>query len=96
MRTKGELERDLKLKNLNRLSILKPGLIKNRPDARTGEKIAQFFSFIPFPQIDVLELGTVMMGLAEVHSEEAPKQESVIKVYENNDLVAFLNEYRKK
>lgn len=33
------------------LSILKPGLIKNRPDARFGEKVAQFFSFIPFAAI---------------------------------------------
>lgn len=35
-RTKGEVERDLKLKKLNILSILKPGLIKNRPDQRFG------------------------------------------------------------
>jgi hypothetical protein len=36
MRTKGEMERDLKLKKLKMLSILRPGLIKNRPDARFG------------------------------------------------------------
>ena len=36
LRTKGEVERDLKLKKLQMLSILKPGLIKNRPDARFG------------------------------------------------------------
>jgi uncharacterized protein YbjT (DUF2867 family) len=36
MRTKGELEKDVKAKKLKRLSILKPGLIKNRPDARFG------------------------------------------------------------
>lgn len=36
MRTKGELEKELKTKKLQMLSILKPGLIKNRPDARFG------------------------------------------------------------
>lgn len=36
MKTKGEMERDLKLKKLQMLSILRPGLIKNRPDARFG------------------------------------------------------------
>jgi hypothetical protein len=45
------MERDLKLKKLKMLSILRPGLIKNRPDARFGEKFVQVFSFIPFPQI---------------------------------------------
>ena len=37
MRVKGEVERDLQAKKeLRMLSILRPGLIKNRPDARTG------------------------------------------------------------
>lgn len=47
------------------LSILKPGLIKNRPDARTGEKVAQFFSFLPFPQVQCLDLAKFMILLAE-------------------------------
>ena len=50
-RVKGEFQRDVKLKKLNMLSIFNPGAIKNRPDARTAEKIAQFFSFLPFDQI---------------------------------------------
>lgn len=33
------------------LSILKPGVITNRPDARFGEKVFQFFSFLPIPLI---------------------------------------------
>ena len=73
MKVKGELERELKEKKLNRLSILKPGLIKDRPDARTGEKIAQFFSFIPFAQITCLELCLAMRGLGETYAEEAIK-----------------------
>jgi hypothetical protein len=45
------MENDLQLKKMLNISILKPGLIKNRPEARFGEKVAQFFSFIPFAQI---------------------------------------------
>ena len=41
VRTKGEVEAELKAKKLNMLFIHHPGLIKNRPDARTGEKIMQ-------------------------------------------------------
>lgn len=46
MKTKGEVERDLKLKKLNLLSILKPGLLKHRKDARTVEKIGTFIPFV--------------------------------------------------
>lgn len=44
-KTKGEVEEGLKLKGLNLLSIFKPGLLRNRRDARTVEKI---FGIIPF------------------------------------------------
>jgi oxidoreductase len=44
-KTKGEVENELKNKKLNLLSILKPGLLRNRRDARTVEKI---FGLIPF------------------------------------------------
>jgi len=64
LRTKGEVERDLKTKKLQMLDILKPGLIKNRPDARFGEKVAQFFSFLPFSAIECTDLGLVLRGLA--------------------------------
>jgi len=54
LRVKGEVERDLKTKKLRILDILKPGVIKNRPDARFGEKVFQFLSFLPIPTIDCL------------------------------------------
>jgi hypothetical protein len=78
MRTKGEVERDLKTKKLQMLSILKPGLIKNRPDARFGEKVAQFFSFIPFPAIECQDLGLCLRGLAETKVADASKSEGKI------------------
>jgi hypothetical protein len=49
---------------LQLISILKPGLIKNRPDARFGEKVAQVFSFIPFPAIECIDLGLCIKGIA--------------------------------
>jgi hypothetical protein len=55
------------------ISILKPGLIKNRPDARFGEKVAQVFSFLPFPAIECIDLGLSLKGLAETKNSEAFK-----------------------
>lgn len=78
------------------LSILKPGLIKNRPDARFGEKVAQFFSFLPFPAIECTDLGFCLKGLAETKSTEAPKSEGKITTYENKDLLEFLKTYQNK
>lgn len=46
LRVKGECERDLKLKQLNLLSIFQPGLLRNRKDARTIEKIVQVLPFV--------------------------------------------------
>jgi oxidoreductase len=46
-RTKGEAEEGLKLKGLNLLSIFKPGLLRNRRDARTLEKIFGVIPFVP-------------------------------------------------
>lgn len=46
-RTKGEAEEGLKLKKLNLLSIFKPGLLKNRRETRTVEKIFGILPFVP-------------------------------------------------
>ena len=72
------------------LSIFKPGLIKNRPDARTGEKVAQFFSFLPFAQVECLDLGVCIKNVAEDFQEEAEKSKGVQKVFSNDDIVKYL------
>ena len=64
-RVKGEFQRDVKEKSLKMLSIFNPGAIKNRPDARTAEKIAQFFSFLPFDQVECKDLGICIKNVAE-------------------------------
>jgi uncharacterized protein YbjT (DUF2867 family) len=66
LRTKGEVERDIKLKKLNKLTILQPGLITNRPDARFVEKI---LSFLPIPSIDCADLALSMRALAETRAK---------------------------
>ena len=69
MKVKGEMERDLKEKKVNMISVFKPGLIKNRSNARTGEKVLQFFSFLPFSQIDCWDIGKCMMKVVEQNAE---------------------------
>ena len=92
MKVKGEVERDLKEKKLNYLTILKPGLIKNRPDARTGEKIAQFFSFLPFPSIECVDIGRVMMMHAEEKLKDSSNEKESLAVLENQDMLNYLKE----
>lgn len=46
-RTKGEVEEELKKKKMNLLSIFRPGLLRNRRDARTVEKIIGIVPFLP-------------------------------------------------
>jgi uncharacterized protein YbjT (DUF2867 family) len=63
LRVKGELERDLKLKKLPILSIFKPGLLKNRRDARFGEKLG---GWLPcFPSIEASQASEVFAIVAE-------------------------------
>lgn len=72
------------------ISVLKPGLIKNRPDARFGEKVAQFFSFLPFPAVECLELALALMTIVETKQEEAEKEKGVFTIYENKDILNVL------
>ena len=77
------------------ISFLKPGLIKNRPDARFGEKVAQFFSFIPFAAVECLDLAIALMTIAEMKQEEALGGKEVFTVYENKDILKVLPKKKK-
>lgn len=46
-RTKGQVELELAQKQLNLLTIFKPGLLRQRKDARTIEKILGKLPFVP-------------------------------------------------
>lgn len=63
MRVKGEVERDMKLKHLKKLSIFKPGLLNHRRDARTGEKIIGCCPCVP--QIEAIDSAKVLIRVAE-------------------------------
>ena len=66
LRVKGQAEEELKKKQLKLLSIIRPGLIAGRPDARLGEKI---FGMFPVTKINCGELGRVMVKIAESKAE---------------------------
>jgi hypothetical protein len=90
MKTKGEVERDLKLKKLNLLTILKPGLLKHRKDARTVEKIGTFLPFIG--GIEAKGASLVCKILAEKDREVSYTSHEAIKIYENKDMLNLLKE----
>ncbi len=63
MRTKGEVERDIKKVGVPNLAIYKPGFLLNRDnDERIGEKI---FSHVPFiTKIESADVGFAMLDIA--------------------------------
>lgn len=70
-RTKGEAEEQVKSKKINLLSIFRPGLLRNRREARTVEKL---FGLIPFaPGIEAKHCAEVLKIAAERYNEEAQK-----------------------
>ena len=84
-KVKGEVESELREKKLNMLSIYHPGLIKNRPEARLGEKIGQYIFFMP--AIECSELALCMMQNGEKYADIAPTASNVHKTYSNKDML---------
>ena len=63
MKTKGEVERDIKKVGIQHLAIYKPGLLMNRDnDSRVGEKIGSFIPFIS--KIESSDVGLTMLDHA--------------------------------
>ena len=63
MKTKGEVERDIKKVGIQHLAIYKPGLLMNRDnDSRVGEKIGSFIPFIS--KIESADVGLAMLDHA--------------------------------
>jgi hypothetical protein len=46
-RTKGEVEAELGQKKLNLLTVMRPGLLRDRREARTIEKALSWLPFVP-------------------------------------------------
>ena len=63
MKTKGEVERDIKKVGIQHLAIYKPWLLLNRDnDSRVGEKIGSFIPFIS--KIESSDVGLAMLDHA--------------------------------
>lgn len=70
------------------LTIVRPGLIKNRPHIRKREQVAEILSFLHIiPAIECIDLGRVLMILGEISAEEAKNCQPVAKFYENEHLL---------
>ena len=62
-KTKGEVERDLALKKMNLLTVLRPALLMNRKDRRMVEKVLGFLPLVP--KINALAVAQSAVLLAE-------------------------------
>ena len=80
----------MKEKHLNLLTILKPGLLKNRKDARTTEKVLGWIPFVT--GIEARDASLVCQLLAERQRKESYKSKDVVKVLENKDMLNVLKE----
>lgn len=78
----------LQKKKLNLLTIMKPGLLRNRKDARTVEK---FLGILPFvPGIQARDAAEVLRIHAERCHEQALKAKEAVQVLENKDMLNLL------
>lgn len=75
---------------MNLLTILKPGILRNRRGSRFIEKIFGFFPF--FPGIEAKDVARTMKKIAEKNQEEAHKCKEKVSILENSELLNFLKE----
>lgn len=93
MRTKGEVERDIKKLGYNHLSISKPGLLLNRDnDSRIGEKIGSVIPFIT--KIESSDVGLAMLDHA-ITSCLVKSEDKQINSFSNSDLKSYARDVKK-
>jgi uncharacterized protein YbjT (DUF2867 family) len=86
MKTKGEVERDIKKIGIPHLALYKPGLLLNRDnDSRIGEKIGSVIPFIS--KIESSDVGICMLDHAIKSSQNRVSQATEV-AFNNSDLVA--------
>ncbi len=85
LRVKGQAEEEELKKNVDYITIFKPGMLLNRDnDMRIGEKFA---SWIPFaPKIDVKVLARAMY-LNDIQYQKMEVKEKKKVIFENNDIL---------
>ena len=94
LRIKGEAEEEELKKNINYITIFRPGMLLNRDnDYRIGESFA---SWIPFtPKVDVKVLARAMY-LNDIHYQLSDKKSEKIRI-ENDEILKIVeNENKEK
>ena len=90
LRVKGEVEEAISKLELPIFGVFKPGLIMNRDNERTAEKI---FSYVPFwPKIDARLLGKSMAEHAIEQLKTQQNQHSVKFELNNSQLLDYIKE----
>ena len=90
MRVKGEAEEEEMKKNVDYITIFKPGMILNRDnDSRLGENFASWIPFVP--KIDVKVLARAMY-LNDIQYQKLEVKEKKKVKFENNDILKIVED----
>ena len=87
MKTKGEVERDVRALGLQQLTIYQPGLIENRRnDYRVGESILSYVPFIK--KIEARQLGeSILLHAVQIlTNSEFPRGQDGVLTLSNNQI----------
>ena len=93
-RIKGEAEEEEKKKNINYISIFKPGqLLNRRNDDRFIESVMKYVPF--FPKIECKDLAFGMY-IDDLNYQKSDKGNKKISVFENSDILNIVENGKKK
>lgn len=90
MKVKGEAEEEIQKKNVNYISIMKPGIILNRDnDDRLGESIMKYIPFMD--KIAAKDIGKAMM-LDDIAYQKGEKKERKVNFINNSTMLDMVKE----
>ena len=90
MKVKGEAEEEIQKKNVNYISIMKPGIILNRDnDDRLGESILKYIPFMD--KIAAKDIGKAMM-LDDIAYQKGEKKERKVNFINNSTMLDMVKE----
>ncbi len=93
-RVKGEAEEEEKKKNINYISIFKPGqLLNRRNDDRFIETIGKYIPFLPKIECKDLAFG---MYIDDFNYQKNEKGNKKISIFENSDILKIVENGKKK
>ncbi len=93
-RIKGEAEEEEKKKNINYISIFKPGqLLNRRNDNRFLETVGKYIPFLPKIECKDLAFG---MYIDDFNYQKNEKGNKKISIFENSDILKIVENGKKK